>query len=173
MVVQRWFEPYQGGGQSRQFYAGDLVRVRLRVGSHMERHYVAIEIPLPSGLEGVDTSLASTAKLPSSPLEEGPGEGYEYESDEDTGEMRTADNPWAYRFYSPFDHIEMRDDRVIIFASHLPAGVHVHSFVARATTPGDFVLKPAQAEEMYTPEVFGRSDGGKLQVTLPTPVAEK
>jgi uncharacterized protein YfaS (alpha-2-macroglobulin family) len=122
----------------------------------------------------VDTSLASTAKLKAEPGEEGPGEGYDYESDEDTGEMRTEETPWwANRFYSPFDHVEMRDDRVIIFASHLPPGVHVHSFVARATTPGDFVLKPAHAEEMYTPEVFGRSDGGRLQVTLPAKVAEK
>jgi hypothetical protein len=173
LVVQRWFEPYQGGGQSKQFFAGDLVRVRVRVGTHMERNFVAIEIPLPSGLEGVDTSLASTAKLPAGAGEEGPGEGYEYESDEDTGEMRTSENPWAYRFYSPFNHIEMRDDRVVIFADSLPPGVHVHSFVARATTPGDFVLKPAQAEEMYAPEVFGRSDGGRLQVVLPMPVAGK
>jgi alpha-2-macroglobulin len=29
--------------------------------------------------------------------------------------------------------------------------------VARATTPGTFVAPPAKAEEMYHPEVFGRS----------------
>jgi len=29
--------------------------------------------------------------------------------------------------------------------------------VARATTPGTFVVPPAKAEEMYSPEVFGRS----------------
>ncbi|MFC2055179.1 hypothetical protein ACFLV7_12935 [Chloroflexota bacterium] len=29
--------------------------------------------------------------------------------------------------------------------------------MARATTPGNFVVPPAKAEEMYSPEVFGRS----------------
>ncbi len=29
--------------------------------------------------------------------------------------------------------------------------------IARATTPGTFVVPPAKAEEMYSPEVFGRS----------------
>jgi uncharacterized protein YfaS (alpha-2-macroglobulin family) len=35
-------------------------------------------------------------------------------------------------------------------------GVYRHSYVARATTPGRFVVPPAKAEEMYAPEVFGR-----------------
>jgi alpha-2-macroglobulin len=29
--------------------------------------------------------------------------------------------------------------------------------IARATTPGTFIVPPAKAEEMYSPEVFGRS----------------
>ena len=53
-----------------------------------------------------------------------------------------------------------------------PAGIHASSFFARATTPGDFVLQPAHAEEMYTPEVFGRSEGGRFQITTSAPIAE-
>lgn len=34
----------------------------------------------------------------------------------------------------------------------------------RATTPGRYVLPPARAEAMYTPEVYGRSAGGQLVV---------
>ena len=33
-------------------------------------------------------------------------------------------------------------------------GVHTYRYVARATTPGTFVVPPAKAEEMYTPEVY-------------------
>ena len=36
-------------------------------------------------------------------------------------------------------------------------GVYEYSYTARATTPGHFVVPPAKAEEMYSPEVFGRS----------------
>ncbi len=173
LVVQRWFEPYTGGGQSRQFFAGDLVRVRVRLGTPQERHFVALDVPLPAGLEPVDTTLASTAQIPSEPKEEGPAVGYQNESGEDASDAAQEASPFSTSWYSPFNFTEMRDDRVVLFADHLPPGVHVASFVARATTPGDFVLKPAQAEEMYTPEVFGRSDGGRFQVTLPAPVAER
>ena len=35
---------------------------------------------------------------------------------------------------------------------------------ARATTPGEFVVPPAKAEEMYHPETFGRGAGDILIV---------
>jgi len=35
----------------------------------------------------------------------------------------------------------------------------------RASVPGQFLVMPANAYEMYFPEVFGRSDGGKFTVT--------
>ncbi|MCY1047265.1 MG2 domain-containing protein [Corallococcus sp. bb12-1] len=176
LIVQRWFEPYNGGGQAKAARAGELVRVRVRVATPMRRHFVVVDVPLPAGLEAVDTSLASTAQLPGpagSGEEEGPGEGYDYESEEDLSETDEPRSPWATRFWSPFNHTEKRDDRVIFFADDLPPGVHVTSFVARATTPGDFVLKPAKAEEMYAPEVFGRSEGGRFPVLMPDEVASK
>lgn len=176
LFVQRWFEPYAGGGQATKFFAGDLVRIRVRVASNQERHWAAFEVPLPAGLEPVDTSLATTAKLARAPDEEQNDVGYENEGGEDGYEGGAEEedyNPWAYRFWSPFNHVEMRDSRVVIFADHLPPGVHVTSFVARATTPGTFIMKPARGELMYEPEVWGRSEGGTFTVELPTPVSQK
>jgi len=175
LFVQRWFEPYNGGGQSTQFYAGDLVRIRLRVASNQERHYAAFEIPLPAGLEPVDTSLATTASQSMTREEEGSEEGYEYESDEDQtgGTADGEENPWAFSFWSPFTHVERRDAKVVVFADHLPPGIHVTSFVARATTPGQFILAPARGELMYEPEVFGRSAGGMFEVVVPPQVTSR
>jgi uncharacterized protein YfaS (alpha-2-macroglobulin family) len=51
----------------------------------------------------------------------------------------------------------MRDQRAEAFTSLLWDGVYDYSYVARATTPGIFVAPPSKAEEMYSPEVFGRS----------------
>jgi uncharacterized protein YfaS (alpha-2-macroglobulin family) len=51
----------------------------------------------------------------------------------------------------------MRDERVEAFTSLLWEGVYGYSYVARATTPGTFVVPPTKAEEMYAPETFGRS----------------
>ena len=51
----------------------------------------------------------------------------------------------------------MRDERVEAFTSYLAGGIYEYTYVARATTPGKFVVPPAKAEEMYSPETFGRS----------------
>jgi alpha-2-macroglobulin len=160
VFVQRWFEPYdQPGKQTLQFAAGDLVRVVARIATPQERNYLALEIPLPAGLEAVDTSLATTAAA------------------KETQETRQLDESEEaapeYGFWSPFNYSEKRDDRVIYFSDHLPPGLHVVSFVARATTPGKFVLKPAHAGEMYAPEVFGRSEGGEVTVAAQQPLAAK
>ena len=50
----------------------------------------------------------------------------------------------------------MRDERVEAFTSLLWDGVYTYTYVARATTPGEFIAPPAKAEEMYAPETFGR-----------------
>ncbi len=180
IFVQRWVEPYQGGGQVRAARAGDLVRFRVRIGTSQERHYVAVSVPVPAGLEIVDTTLATTARAaaPASEQaarraaggedgEEGEGDGEE----EDVEEAAADSGPWGFRFWSPFVFEERRDDRLVLFADRLPPGLHVASFVARATTPGEFSLSPARAEEMYSPEVFGRSDGGSFKVIAQEVVA--
>ncbi len=147
LFVQRWLEPWQGGGQVRTVAAGEVLRLRVRLSTPQRRSFVALEVPLPSGLEAIDTSLASSARLPAA----------------DGGE---ADRGW---FWSPFQHVELRDDRVILFADDLPAGLHTYALPVRATTPGQFLLSPARAEEMYAPEVYGRSEGGTFTVSVPGP----
>ena len=164
LFVQRWFEPYdQPGKQTLELRAGELLRVRIRVATPQERNFVAVEVPLPAGLEAVDTALATARALPTEPTEEG----------QDSAESSSFGDEDAGYFWSPFVYSEKRDDRVVYFADHLPPGVHVLSFVARATTPGKFVLKPAHAGEMYTPEVFGRSEGGVVTVVAVQPLAQK
>ena len=69
---------------------------------------------------------------------------------------------WWYRSW--YEHQNLRDERVEAFTSLLWEGVHEYTYVARATTPGTFVVPPAKAEEMYMPETFGRSAGDKLIV---------
>jgi hypothetical protein len=72
---------------------------------------------------------------------------------------------WDGGWWSPFDHKEMRDDKVVYVATQLWPGSYTASYVARATTPGVFIRPPAHAEEMYNPAVFGESDGGVFTVT--------
>jgi hypothetical protein len=134
-----------------EIQAGATVRVRLVVVVPDRRYFVAIADPLPAGLEGVNLSLATSARSALS------------------GQLdnRTYDSWYsAFGWYSllAFDHREMRDDRVVLFADRLPAGVYEYTYLARATTYGRFVVAPVKAEEMYHPETFGRSGTAFVEV---------
>jgi hypothetical protein len=121
--------------------AGAKVRVRLSMVAESQRTHVALIDPLPAGLEIVNPELATSEDVPSDP-EVQPIEG------------DVVLSSWWYPTW--FDHQNMRDDRAESFATYLPAGVYDYSYVARATTPGSFVVPPVRAEEMYEPETFGR-----------------
>jgi uncharacterized protein YfaS (alpha-2-macroglobulin family) len=54
---------------------------------------------------------------------------------------------------------------VLLFATRLSEGRHTFSYLVRATTAGTFQTAPARAEEMYTPEVFGRTASAVVEVS--------
>ncbi|MBP7058026.1 hypothetical protein KBB06_01645, partial [Candidatus Gracilibacteria bacterium] len=64
-----------------------------------------------------------------------------------------------------FNYCEVRDDRVMYFADYLPKGVYEIEYFVRATTPGVYHDLPVLAQELYFPEVFGRSEGKIFTVT--------
>src|SRR5262249_32799485 len=70
------------------------------------------------------------------------------------------------RAYLPSRFIrEIRDDRVLFFIDHLAAGMYRYRYLARATSLGTFILPPTKVEEMYTPEVFGRTGADRVTVS--------
>jgi uncharacterized protein YfaS (alpha-2-macroglobulin family) len=128
-------------GAVTSFQAGDLVRVTLTLVVPKERRYVAVVDPLPAGFEAVESWFATTAA--------------DLARDQQTEEGGGDWADWWQR--GGFDRVERHDDRVLLFATRLAEGEHVFSYVARATTAGTFRTAPAHAEEMYEPEVFGRT----------------
>ncbi len=117
--------------------AGAKVRVTLTMVADARRTHVALIDPLPAGLEPVNPALAVSATTPPpAPTDE------------------TFSWWWGWNW---FEHQNLRDDRAEAFTSYLPGGTYEYTYVARATTPGDFVVPPTRAEEVYAPEVFGRS----------------
>lgn len=141
------------GASASQLPAGSLVVADLVVVTPSPRDYVVIDDPLPAGLEAIDAQLETSAawtRVPGSPADEAPP------SYDDVASGRGS-LPSDYRR-------ELRDDRVLFFADHLPAGVYRYRYLARATTYGRFVVPPTRAEEMYTPEVFGRTGATVVEV---------
>jgi uncharacterized protein YfaS (alpha-2-macroglobulin family) len=159
--VERWYESFESGKPVTEVVEGDLVRVRLRLTVPAERHFVILDDALPAGLEAVDLSLRTAGSV-------GPGAA-DSSSVEPSAQGEEGPMPWVYGswdagWWSPFDHREMRDERVVFAATRLWPGSYSATYLARATTPGTFARPPAHAEEMYNPAVFGESDGGVFTV---------
>lgn len=126
--------------------AGAKVRVKLTMVATGRRYHVALVDPLPAGLEAMNPALAVTGTVPNDPS------------------AQASRGRWWYWLGTWYEHQNMRDERVEAFTSLLWEGVHSYSYVARATTPGNFVVPPSRAEEMYAPETFGRSGTDRLIV---------
>ncbi len=123
--------------------AGAKVRVRVTMVNPARRYHVALVDPIPAGIEPLNAALAVTGPIPHDPS------------------AKESTSWWSRSWY---EHQNMRDERVEAFASLLWEGVHEYVYVARATTPGTFVVPPPKAEEMYSPEVFGRGGGDRVIV---------
>src|SRR6185436_17467283 len=138
------------------FKGGDLILADLVVVTPSPRDFVVIDDPLPAGFEAVDARLATTGKAYDVDAADRTGDDAE-DADDEGAEPRNAYRP--SRFLR-----EIRDDRVLFFVDHLSAGMFRYRYLARATTLGAFVLPPTRAEEMYTPEVFGRTAATHVRV---------
>ncbi len=169
--VERWYEKYDKAEPIAGIGEGELVRVRLRVTVPSDRQFVVVDDALPAGLEAIDLSLRTASLTPGPGLDQHTpylaAEQAEGDEENNTG---ASESIWYYGrwdsgWWSPFDHKEIRDDRVVYSATVLWKGTYGVSYLARATTPGTFIRPPTHAEEMYNPAVYGRSDGGTFVVT--------
>jgi uncharacterized protein YfaS (alpha-2-macroglobulin family) len=142
--LERWYESYVTGKPLTSVREGELVRVRLRVILPRDREFVAITDPLPAGLEAVDLSLRTSSTL--APFAGAPRRAAD--GDDTAPGGRWMYGSWEAGWWTPWDHKEIRDDRVHWFARHLWKGTFEISYVARASTAGTFVRPPAFAEEM-------------------------
>ena len=127
--------------------AGAKVRVRLTLVAPARRYHVALTDPLPAGLEALNPALAVSERVPQEARAAGPQRGGGW---------------WWWRQW--YEHQNLRDERAEAFTSLLWEGVYDYSYVARATTPGAFVVPPPKAEEMYHPETFGRGATDRVVV---------
>jgi len=118
---------------------GTRVKIRITMKNVSRRYHVALVDPLPAGFEVLNTALKGT-------------------------EMNPEDNEknWSDSWKQ---HQNLRDERAEAFTTELYEGNHSFTYCARATTAGEFVVPPAKAEEMYSPEVFGRSSSSKVIIS--------
>jgi alpha-2-macroglobulin len=146
--------------------AGTNVKVTITLVAQDRSSYVVVDDALPAGFEGQNPRfLTSVAASGGATVDYGFGSGrsrgrggYDY----DFGYSRVSYG-WWFPWFS-FSHTQMRDDRMLLFADWLPAGVYTYSYTARATNIGTFILPPVHAEAMYEPERFGHGSSSVVKI---------
>jgi uncharacterized protein YfaS (alpha-2-macroglobulin family) len=117
---------------------GDLLVMKTRVRSVAGPVLnVAVVNLLPSGLEVENPRLETTEKL-----------------------------PWITDANLRPSYMDLRDDRILVFANLPPNSWQTYYSVVRAVTPGEFRLPPVQAEAMYDPALRATGERGEIKVGL-------
>jgi uncharacterized protein YfaS (alpha-2-macroglobulin family) len=164
---------------------GDVVRGKLTITIPDEYQNVAVEDFIPAGFEIVNFNLSTEDQSLHTQEQE---DVYEEWSAGHSGFVASVFDEvknivggshvaQVYRFFDAGGvyskehrrlyptHIESHDDRVFLYVERLEPGVYEYEYYLRALTPGTFQHLPARAEELYFPEVFGRTSGGVVTVT--------
>ncbi|MFN8532601.1 MAG: Ig-like domain-containing protein [Dehalococcoidia bacterium] len=115
---------------------GDLIRVRLTIVAQSDLDYLVVEDPLFAGAEAVNPTLATTSIF----------------------DRTSPRQDWR------FSNIDIRDDKVALFARSLPRGTYEFTYLVRLSSAGRFAAQPARASLMYFPEIWGRSGGSSFEV---------
>jgi uncharacterized protein YfaS (alpha-2-macroglobulin family) len=119
---------------------GDLIQLRIRLRSESGRlENLVVQQLLPSGLEIENPRLASSEEL-----------------------SGKADKTPSL----PLDHLDVRDDRLLLFSSLPDTKRRSYTALLRAVVPGRFRLPPIQAEAMYDPALRATGERGELAVRV-------
>ncbi len=108
--------------------AAHVYDVELQIVSDHPVERVLITDPLPAGLEGVDTTFATTS-----------------------GALHVPSASWQ------IGDQQIRADRIQAYADQLDAGIYRLHYLARTVTPGTFAWPGAEVHVVDRPDEFGRT----------------
>ena len=116
---------------------GDVLTVRLTAAGSPEWRYLALEDPLPAGVEAIQDTTAY-------PLE------------------RPAADSWWYG-----SRVEYRDSRTVFFQETFESGRYEYAYLVKVIAPGQFRAVPAQISPMYVQGVHASSEPQAFTITVP------
>lgn len=159
ITVERTLTALGGDEPIHEAAVGDLVQGALDIVIPEEYHAVSIESFIPAGFEIVNLNLSTESSRDLDAVER---ENQEAEGQQ--GMYRSTD-PRKGPAPFPVTFEESHDDRVFVFAETVRPGTYRFEYLLRARIPGTYRHMPATVQEMYTPEVFGRTSGETFTVT--------
>jgi hypothetical protein len=116
---------------------GDVLAVRLTVAGAPDWRYLAIEDPLPAGVEALQDTDAY-------PLE----------------------RPQSVRWWWG-SNVEYRDNRTVFFQESFEQGRYEYVYLVKVISAGSFRAVPAQAAPMYSPGVSAVSEPQAFEIPVP------
>ena len=119
--------------------SGKLYKATIRLESHRDRTYIALRAPIPSGAEILDSTFVTTSSA---------------------GEVTSSSETWGHWLSNK----TIYDNEIQFFWDNFRVGSSTVTFTFRASRRGVYPTPPVQAECMYEPEVFGRSDGYLVEI---------
>ncbi|MBN2305875.1 MAG: fasciclin domain-containing protein, partial [Anaerolineae bacterium] len=130
---------------------GQPVQVTLTIIAPNNLHYVVIEDPFPAGADAVNPNLNTSSIVGTRPT---------------LNRDRPLSRGWGWWWFS---NIEMRDEKVVLYATYLPRGTYQFNYVIYPGLAGEYNVIPTTGQEFYFPEVYGRADGSQFTITGGTP----
>ena len=146
-VSREYFRPEKPEVSITEAHAGEVIYGRLTLVVPNDVHHLVVEDYLPAGLEAIDQNLATASQS------------------EPPARLTWKDLLYkGWGWWWNFEHIELRDERIVLAASYLPAGTYIYTYPLQVVHIGEFQTLPPLAYEFYFPEVFGRGDGMSFRV---------
>ncbi len=157
---------------------GEVIKGKLRITVPEPYNHLSVEDMIPAGFELVNFNLATEDQSLKEHLDNSVENEYEedwyYFFDNLFSETQKAQSFGSRKFGGSYNnqvnylrptHVETHDDRVFLYVDHLSEGVYEYEYFLRALVPGSFQHLPARAEELFFPEIFGRTEGSRFEVT--------
>lgn len=148
VVTRRYLD--RKGDPIEEGQLGDVVTVEVTLIAPQDLHYVVVEDYYPAGAEPINRDFVTSGITgqrpylePSDPLAGG----------------------WGWWWFS---HIELRDEKAVVYADFLPSGTYQFLYEIRLAVPGEYHVLPPTAQEFYFPEIYGRGGGALFTVNLRT-----
>ena len=126
---------------------GQPVQVTLTIIAPNDLHFVVIEDPIPAGSEAVNPNLETTSVVGTQPR---------------LDREKPLSQGWGWWWFS---NIEMRDEKVVLYATYLPRGTYQFNYVIYPGLAGEYNVIPPTGYEFYFPEVYGRGEGMLFTIT--------
>jgi uncharacterized protein YfaS (alpha-2-macroglobulin family) len=134
------------GAPVTQARVGETVQVRLTIIAPNDLNYVVIEDPIPAGANPIDPNLNTSQQIGTQP---------------ELNRNDPLSQGWGWWWFS---RTEFRDEKVVLYASYLPAGTYEFVYSLQIGLEGTYNVIPPTGQEFYFPEVYGRGAGSVFTI---------